>query len=144
MNILVLEDRGSVSHYMEKALQEPGHKILSSFNVNDARSNWELGKIDCLIVDLNMAPNGLNPEEVKDTHDGLLTGWIWLREYVYKNNPEMRKRTIIYTDYMDALVDNVSEEQLDGIHLVPKRGSTRPAKQILKRVEEIDLMGRRD
>ncbi len=58
----------------------------------------------------------------------------------YKDNPEMRKRTIIYTDYMEELKENVSVEQLDGIHLVPKRGTTNPTKQLLKLVVTIARM----
>ena len=91
MNILILEDRGSVSSYLEDALINEGHTIFSAFNFNDAQSYWEekQNEIDCIIADLNMPPDGLKPEEIKNTKGGLLTGWVWLSNYVFTDNEEM-------------------------------------------------------
>jgi hypothetical protein len=140
MNILVLEDRGSVSFYMEEALRNEGHIIFSAYNVNDAQSYWEKENIDCIIVDLNMAPDGLKPEEIADTKDGLLTGWIWLSNYVFKDKPEMKRQTVIYTEYMGDLRENVSSQALEGIRLIPKRGFTSTAEQVFNHVKAIALM----
>jgi CheY-like chemotaxis protein len=135
MNILLLEDRGSVSFYLKEALTKEGHVVLDAMGINDAQSYWGAEKIDCLIVDLNMSPDGLKPDETQQTKDGLLTGWFWLRNYVYKPSPAMKQRTIILSEYINALCECVPAEELKGIRLVPKKGSTSPAEQLLDHVK---------
>lgn len=137
MNILVFENRGSVVKYLREALGKLGHDVFHAFSVYDAQSFWKDERIDCLLVDLNIDPEGLEDDEIKETLGGLLTGWIWLREHVYKKDDAMKRRTIIYTEYSESLTENVSSEELDGIYLVPKRGSASSAQQVIKHVETI-------
>lgn len=137
MNILFLEDRGSISKHIVKLLRKRGHKVFHAFDVLDARSHWEQHQIACLIVDLNMDPQGLTDEQVDETLGGLLTGWIWLRDYVFTEKPLMKNRTIIYTDYMTRLQERVPSAQLEGVILVPKRGSTHPTQEVLNHVDRI-------
>lgn len=140
MNVLVLEDRGSVSFYMEEALRHVGHQVCSASSVPDAQSYWDPAIIDCIIVDSNMSPDGLTEQEMGETKGGLLTGWIWLRNYVFKDNEDMRQRTIIYTDYLERIEEAVAPGELDGLSLLPKKGSTSPAQQLLKEVKRVALM----
>ncbi len=137
MNVLVLEDRGSVSFYLEEALVAEGHEVFAAFNINDARSLFEDKPIDCIIEDLNMSPDGLEPKEIKMTQSGILTGWIWLREHVLKKKDWMSNRTIIYSEYLPQLREYASEKDLRGIRTVAKRGSTNPTKELLGYVREI-------
>ena len=144
MNVLVLEDRGSVGYYLKEALTEEGHSVYFALTVSDAISHLDEERIDCIVIDLNMSPEGLNDEEVGATLSGLLTGWIWLRNHVYAGrNADMRERTIIYTEYMDQLRYHVPEEELRGIHLIPKRGFSSTAEQLLNTVRQIAGLGRR-
>lgn len=140
MNILLLEDRGGVSFYLEEALLAAGHKVFPAFNVNDAKSFWGRGDIECIIADLNMSPEGLTKDEIEQTKAGILTGWIWLREHVFKNNDAMRARTIIYSEYLDYLDAAVTK----GICLIPKRGSTNPTTELLKHVKTISQKLQKD
>ena len=139
MNILIVEDRISVSRYMKKALRKLGHVVFHALNIYDARECWEDENItiDCLIVDLNMTPDGLTDDEIKATKDGVLTGWIWLKNHVFDNEPNMRPRTIIYTEYKTQLEREASGE-LGGIRaIIPKRGSTSTAQAVLDQVRAI-------
>lgn len=153
MNILFLEDRGSVSFPLVDELRGQRHEVFDAGSVRDARSYWEDKKIDCLIVDLNMDPAGLTDEQANQTHGGLLTGWIWLRDYVFNVRQDMRQRTIIYTDYMEQLRANVPPSDLAGLRLVSKRGlhhvedggpPLSPTEQVLSHVEGISRMPRKE
>jgi hypothetical protein len=138
MNILFLEDRGSVSFYLMERLEELNHEIFEAYSINDAKSYWEKEDINCLIVDLNISPEGLTNEEKEETKHGLLTGWIWLNNYVFNVNPEIRKNTIIYSDYLQSLREYVkSTQQLRQLKLIPKRGSTSPTKEVVEAIKLI-------
>ncbi len=138
MNILVMEDRAVALDIEDVILEmEEGHKVLIANGVRDARSHWEYEKIDVIIADLNFSTEGLEPEEAAQTQDGRLTGWVWLREYVFKNDPKMKKRTIIYSDYTDKLYDNVAEKEYAGITIVPKKGATSTQQKVVDRIREI-------
>jgi hypothetical protein len=132
MNILVLEDRGIVSYYLQEFLEDKGHQIYHAFNINDANSYLveHEDDIGCIITDLNMSSVGLTDIEINQTHAGLFSGWIWLREYVFNKYPKMKLRTIIYSDYLEDLQKFVSASELAGINLVRKRG-TKASEQIL-------------
>lgn len=137
MNILVIEDRGSVSSYLEEALRSEGYKVFSAFNILDAQSFWENERIDCIIADTNMSPEGLGLEEIQESKSGLLSGWIWLKNHVFRECPQMRGRTIVYSDYLEQLARNVPPDGLQGVYLLSKRGSTSPAAELLKKTERI-------
>ncbi|WP_321473453.1 hypothetical protein [uncultured Paludibaculum sp.] len=140
MNILFLEDRGSVTEYIKEILERDNkHRVIEAFDINDAQSSWEdrtKQPIHCMIIDLNMPADGLTEVEEAATAAGLLTGWIWLREYVFKVDPGMKARTIIFSDYLAEFKDRVPEEECRGISIIAKRSAT-PIESLLAAVEEI-------
>ncbi len=136
MNILFLEDRGSVSFYVTEALAGEEHVVFEAFSIPDALYILEKQSIDCIIADLNMSPEGLSPQEIEETQDGLLTGWLFLKNHVFSQY-ELRSRTIIYSEYLDALRKSVSPVELAGIKLLAKQGSVSPVKGLLESVERI-------
>jgi DNA-binding response OmpR family regulator len=138
MNILVLEDRGSVSCYLEEALRQISHQVFSAFNILDAQTYWETERIDCIILDSNMRTDGLNAKETERADDGLLTGVIWLLERVFKKSNEMKQRTIIYTDYAERIMERVSRKDLQGVCLLSKKGLPSPAQGLLQEVCRIE------
>ncbi|TKJ40015.1 hypothetical protein CEE37_09775 [candidate division LCP-89 bacterium B3_LCP] len=142
MNILTLENRGSVSFYMTDYLQKEGHEVFDAYNTGDAQSIWESDnyRIDCMIVDLNVIPVGFSTEQKKRSQDGLLAGWVWLSDYVLTKDATMRKRTIIYSRYINDLREDVGDEKLEGIRLVPKSDSASTAEQIIRHIQAIDNM----
>ena len=148
MRILHLEDRGSVSHYVKELLEEDErHEVRMAFSISDAQSFWKpqasqqdprgIGTIDCIIADLNLNPQGLKEEERAETRGGLLTGWIWLRSYVFSEQPQMRKRTVIYSEYVADLRSHVLPADLRDIRIIGKRGASSPLRMLRDAVREI-------
>lgn len=121
MNILILEDSGSVAINLADICSDLGHNVFRAFNILDAKSHWEEQKIDCIIADLNMARNGLSKEEKDKTFDGILTGWVWLKEHILPDS-NMKNKIIIYSDYIAVLkTSGIDESEYAGILLIKKR-----------------------
>ena len=148
MIILILEDRGSVSYFFKELFEGvEGHIIYEAFSVLDAQSYWHPpersdgpevhGRPECIIADLNLNPQGLAKHEREETRGGLLTGWIWLRNYVFSEQPEMRKRTIIYSEYVEDLRAVVGADALHDVRIMGKRGPESPLRQLREAVREI-------
>ncbi|MGA3333296.1 MAG: hypothetical protein ABSC62_03935 [Terracidiphilus sp.] len=140
MTILFLEDRGSVSVSITEMLEQKGYDVLSAYNINDAQSVWEArGKvpIDCLIIDLNMPADGLSVDEQKLTKGGLLTGWIWLQEHVFKEQPQMKAKTVIFSEYLNVFRTNITESEYVGVITIPKSAAYSPVEKLLKCVHAI-------
>jgi len=143
MNVLLLEDRGAASYYVVEWLKKEGHTVFDEFNVNDAQSRWEKRNevpIHCIILDLNLPTDGLRGEQREKSAGGLLSGWVWLHDVVLTEAPEMRQRTIIYSDYISTLKERVSEEEFKEITLIPKRRRSSSAREVAARIREIARM----
>jgi hypothetical protein len=136
MNILVLEDRGVVSSPLIDALHEKGHVVWDAGWIYDAISAWRRDKPDCLIVDLNMIPDGLTDEQIEETQGGLLTGWVWLKHYVFPEGEHWKGRTLIYTRYFKEFQDSVPESERTGIEVIPKTAE-HAAAQVLEFVSKL-------
>lgn len=143
MKILVLEDKGSTSIYMEDALRNAGHDVESASRVSDAQDIWADGDIQCIVADLNLPSDGLTDAQKTQTKGGLLTGWIWLANYVFSENPAFRERTIIYSEYLADLRNSIGEAQRRGVRLVSKRSTASAPQTVLKHLREIAHMGTR-
>lgn len=120
MNILLIEDDGAVAHYLREAVEELGHCLFVAMNISRAKTYWRREQIDCIIADMNMDPTGLKVDERKRTQNGLLTGWVWLQNYVFQQKPFMKRQTIILTAYVSELEEKVDSEALKGCAIVSK------------------------
>ena len=152
MNILLLEDRGSTAHFFMRWLKENGHNVLGrmclgAFNINDANIIWNRRNevpVHCLVVDLDVPKDGLSPEQKQELDkmpndaSSRLAGWIWLRDTILKDAPEMRNRTIIYSDYVTVLRDHVPKEEYEGIEIISKRGRGSSVHAITEKIEQIE------
>jgi CheY-like chemotaxis protein len=140
MNILFLENSGSIAYPIEDALQTKGHNVFIAISISAAKSYWEKEreKLDCIIADINMEPFGLKEEEVKQTAGGLLSGWIWLKNYVFPEREDMKKRTIILTAYSREFREKVPYEEREGIILIAKESpSDVDPNDVIKQVDKI-------
>jgi CheY-like chemotaxis protein len=143
MKILIVEDRGAVAIPMRDVLAKEGHDVTAIYSTLAAEERIANEGVDCLIVDLNMPANGLSVVERQSTVGAVLTGWIWLRERVFSKRPELKDKTIIYSEYMDSLEKNVSAQDLKGIYRVRRRGSEVQATKVLEYVREIEKAGKK-
>jgi CheY-like chemotaxis protein len=98
MKILVLDSHACAAVPMIDVLRELGHEVIKAFNINDANSYWqENSNFDCLIVDITGPVDGLTEEEIEQTQEGWISGWIWLQNYLLAENPDFASRVIIYS-----------------------------------------------
>ena len=139
MNILVLDDRGSSSYYLMEWLKIHEYTVYTAFNLNDAQSIWDnraTNPIHCIILDLNVPTDGLKDEQKERSKGGLISGWVWLKENVLFDEPQMKYYTIIYSDYIHCLDDNI-EEEYEEITFIPKRQRSSSAEDVTKRIIQI-------
>ena len=126
MNILLLEDNGSVFSFLMEELEKRGHKIELATKVSraiDLMSDEFDNKFDCLIVDLNINPTGLDDENLKKSEYEKIWGWIWLKNYVFPKDENWKKKTIIYSGYTQMLYSKVIEEDYKGIYIIEKNNA---------------------
>jgi CheY-like chemotaxis protein len=139
MNILLLEDRWGTTFYINELMKGEGHNVLEAVNLKDAQDYWDNRNrvpIHCIILDLNMVTVGLTELQKEKSLGGLLSGWIWLYENVLTFEPQMRQRTIIYSDYISTLKANVNEKITKGIIILSKRQH----KELIPYIREISRM----
>ena len=141
MNILLVEDSGATSSRLAEALDGEHHTVLEAFNINDARAHWdnrETTPIHCIIVDLNMPTDGLTQKQEKESHGGLLTGWLWLRDSVLPHVlAEDRQRVMICSGFVPDFKGLVPAHEYQGIFVVDKRAPSGYAAKVLERVRAI-------
>jgi hypothetical protein len=140
MNILLLEDRGDVSYYLKQALEDSGHTVFDAFSPRDATPFWEnrdTVPIHCIILDLNLPPDGLSDEEKRSSRGGLISGWLWLKNYVLNESPEIISRTIVYSDYLNEVEAVVPAAEYKAIVRIPKKGRSSPAEEVMRHVRRI-------
>jgi len=143
MNVLVLEDRGATAYYVTSLLEENGHTAFDAYNPADAQSYWENRAevpVHCIILDLQMPMDGLTKDQKAEAEGGTLAGWIWCRDNVLSLVPEMRQRTIIYSDFVPVLVAKKPEEEFRGIKVISKRQRTSAADKLVAGLREISRM----
>jgi hypothetical protein len=116
--VLLLEDSGFMFDTLKETLEENNFIVLDAYQVSDAKGKFTPG-IDFLIVDLNVPPVGLTKEELDQTVGGLLSGWIWLKNYVFEKNQNFRQNTIIYAAYTNLLKE-IYPNDIKGIKLMDK------------------------
>ena len=141
MNILFLEDRGATAYNVNRWIDANGHTVLKAFNPNDAQNHWVRRaetRVDCIILDLQTSMDGLTVVQKAEAEGGTLAGWVWLRDNVLAVVPEMRQRTIIYSDYVAVLQEKVPKDQYKGIKVIPKRKRTSSADEVVASLREID------
>lgn len=140
MNVLFVEDRGDVSYYVTKALQERGHNVIAAYDYDDAESHWQgrsTVSVDCIILDLNLPSEGLAPEDQQKSRGGLLSGWLWLTGKVLKDEPIMRGRVAIYSAFLEEFKTHVESVECEGLMLVPKGESTSSLTAIVNWVDRL-------
>ena len=105
--ILILEDQGGILFPLGERLEKEGFEPILAGDIFTANQALEDFRPHALIVDLNMDPAGLDSSLYRETLDGQLTGWIWLRQY-----PACIEKAVIYSAYLATLVAQLSQEDM--------------------------------
>jgi len=141
MNVLFLEDRGATAYHVTRWMTENGHTVFDAYNPADAQSYWEKRAevpVHCVILDLQTPMDGLTDDQKMEAEGGTLAGWIWYRDNVLSEVPEMRQRTIIYSDFVPVLVAKRPEEEFRGIKVISKRQRTSAADEVVAALKGIE------
>lgn len=110
--LLYLEDNGYLCRQTEEYLVEDGYKVQSFTRIDQAiqylkdHPNGE--GIDCIITDMNMDDEWLG-EFQGESYGGLLSGWVWLRRFVYISNKYQQIPCIVYSGYIQELRSYLEE-----------------------------------
>jgi len=126
MNILLLEDNGTVFSFLEEELRKLGHTIVLAPKISRAIDLMSVefdNKFDCLIVDLNINPSGLDDEDLKKSEYERIWGWIWLKKFVFPNDEQWKEKTIIYSQYTQILYSIVDKKDYKGINIIEKNNA---------------------
>jgi len=113
MKILILEDRELTLSMLAEVLSKNGYSIIPCVDIYEANEAWNQGNIDMVITDLSMNPDGLTMAEKHETNGAILSGWIWLKNYVLKNNEDFKSRCIIFSDYIDYANQLIKENDIE-------------------------------
>jgi hypothetical protein len=142
MQALIVGDFPPLLIALEEILKNHGYQTKSAVNIYQAKDYWNTNKdsIKCLIVGLNISPDGLNAHEINETKLGLYSGWVWLNNYVFPERPKLKKNTIIFTGYKEKLIDKLSKDNeldlLDGICIISKK-NTDIARQFIRQIKTL-------
>lgn len=107
MNILILEDNLYMAEVMKLNMEEYFNKykiaveIIECNNIFEANDAIQNKEYDYIISDLNMNPDGLDECLYCDTMGALLTGWVWVKNYIFKNNS--KSFVVFYSDFSEEL-----------------------------------------
>jgi CheY-like chemotaxis protein len=140
MHILILEDRGDSVKYLIRYLEKK-HKVYTAVTINQAKDFWrkrETNPIDCIIIDLNMPSRGLSKIQKKKTIGGLLSGWRWVCQDVFSQEPDFRQHIIIYSDYIEEFEHYVPPSERKGVYIVSKSKSLDIPRILSRYLQKID------
>jgi CheY-like chemotaxis protein len=136
MKILIIEDHGIIATNLSEYLIQLGHDVTIAYSIIEASIQIETIKYDLFIIDLNLPAEGLTKSEIEESLHGVLTGWIWIKNYLLKRNISLKERVIILSEYVNVLKKHFLAQDLNGICMISKR-SDRMIEIILEQIEKI-------
>ena len=137
MRILYLEDSGDDTNKILDLLVSHGYQVDTAYSIYEARDFISKNTYDCLIIDINLSPDGLTIEQKKNIKGGVLTGWVWFQDEIMKKNNPLSEKAIIFSDYTEKLKSLVPPETLINVGIIRKQGSTSRAEVLLEKIEEL-------
>jgi hypothetical protein len=98
------------SIYLRKTIGDEKYILKDFSRIDQAKEYFSenMDEIKCIITDLNMSDEWLEGYESK-TEGGMLSGWVWLKEFVYTEKPDMP--TVIYSGYISFLEDTLRKNE---------------------------------
>lgn len=113
MHILYLEDSSDLRTEIIEFLKDNNHTVQDCYAIDEAKEYLEdEPQVDCIITDLNMDDQWLG-EHRMDAHGGELSGWVWVRWFVWENPLYNEVPCIFYSGYI-GLFEGFLEESEDG------------------------------
>lgn len=137
MKILILEDFGDLYFSFEEEIKSEiqGTIVLSATQPAEAQYLLETEKPDFMVVDLSLVPIGLTKKQTDESLCGRLSGYIWLRDNVFKLDGQWKKKTIIYSGYIPLLKKEFHDID-QSIIMIDKEKSIKDVIETIKKMTE--------
>ena len=136
--ILLIEDNGSLSNALEEKLSDLGYLVDIAYSHISALDCWEEnnGQYDCIILDLQINPDGLTVLEISKYTP--LFGLAFLN-YICNNNPEISKKIIIFSGFIDALKHYIRYNNSSPVNNITKisKQSTQSIREVINEVKKV-------
>jgi len=127
--VLLIEDDGALKRDLIKDLTENGLEVKSANSYVAAIDRWQenKGEFDCIILDLNMKPDGI--DEIAYSKYFPVHGIVFLNKICEEITPEEQtkiwEKTIIYSGYIDHFKDRKSDfNYFNVLTLIPKEATS--------------------
>ena len=125
--ILYLEDSAPMRRQTLEFLRKDQFDVTDCFAIDDAKEiladlKQQGQRLDCIITDLNMEDNWLG-EYRGESKGCLLSGWVWLRRFVWTDEAYRNVPCIIYSGFITYLKENadyIAHKEEHSIILVEK------------------------
>ena len=135
--ILLIEDSGDVSYDIKNDLKNYKYEIKFADSYLSAIGMWRRynGQFECIILDLNINPEGLTPEKISKFYPTI--GLSFLIDIKWDENLAKKIKLIIYSAYITEFKVKCSQNNIDysGIVLVEKSGNN-----FYKLIDEINQL----
>jgi CheY-like chemotaxis protein len=137
--ILLIEDDGALAKDLLEDIKSK-YEVKSAYSYASAIGFWNKykGEFNCIILDLNINPEGLAPEI---TAKYFPVQGIAILEYICESKSlekakQIWSKTIIYSGYIDTLKEKRRNfKHFDSLKLIPKTGPS--IYKVLDSVEQI-------
>lgn len=115
--ILLIEDSGDLSYDIKNELQSCGYEIKQADSFLSALGMWQRyeGKFDCILLDLNINPEGLSP--VESSYFFPIIGLPFMQKIGWNKDFDKKIKVIIYSGYINefkeiCLKNNISYSEM--------------------------------
>lgn len=139
--ILLIEDSVFYSDILTRSLEELKCEVVCAASVAEAKDCWENHeKFDCIILDLHIAPSGLDAQSINKYNP--IFSWKWLEDTLEKIQPHEQKafkqKTIIHSKYIRELKSRY-KGQLDNYTFIEKKivNDIPSTQKVIKKIKDI-------
>ena len=139
--ILLVEDNGSLSKELEKKIEDLDYLVERAYSYVSALGIWteDKGDYDCIILDLQINPDGLELDEI-DKYAPIF-GMAFLHKISEGKTPDevtaLYKKTIIYSGFTKEFKDLSRRYKWDSenIKIITKTGFS--ISELMKNIDKI-------
>lgn len=123
--ILLVEDNGDSSYDLKSELMNCGYEIKQADSYLSACGMWKRyeGKFDCIILDLNISPEGLSEEQCSSFFP--ISSLPFLLEIGWNNSLDEKIKVVIYSGYVNEFKEICEKKNLpySGMAIFEKSGT---------------------
>lgn len=124
--ILLVEDNGDTSYDIKSQLESFGYEIKQADSYLSALGMWRKysGEFGCIILDLNISPEGLDDEDVSSYFP--ISSLPFLLEIGWGNTPTNAIKVVVYSGYVNDFKEICETKGISysGIVIIEKKGTS--------------------